>query len=203
MGAEVMAWAGRQKVGDIAAKLVLMALGNCCDDKTGECFPSMDFIMDYAECGRDYAKRKLRFLEKEGWIAREARFAPNGRQTSNLYKINLDKGVSFDEWRKSRDKKKGVTRVPPTQGLPESPLVRGPESPVEGCLSSPPLVSKNEYCALTRADKSLSRKGKRGCNPPAPPEPQCPQKRREIGEMMKSLAASLNVSKRNPFDRPN
>lgn len=151
MGAITLGWVCHQKVGDKAAKLVLMGIANCADDVTGECFPSIALLMEFAECSRPYLKEKLKFLEAEGWITKSERRAENSRQTSNLYKIIFDRGISTEKWRiereaarKAREARGRGNYSTPSQGQPGQPGEGKPEQPLDRKPEQPPLSNKNE-----------------------------------------------------------
>jgi hypothetical protein len=204
MGAEVLGWAGRQKVGDVAAKLVLMALADSCNDKTGECYPRRSTIMEYAECGEDHVKRKLRKLEKDGWIKRTPRYDQNGRQTSSSYTIIFERGVSFEEWRKQRREARGDRNPPtPAQGGAESPPVGGPGAPVEGGLGAPPRTFNNERKKDAQGSEGTpaaplcpSRPPAHTVTPDGAPVPATADKRREIGAQMNALVAQMRMNQK-------
>lgn len=71
--------------------LVLMALADCADAESGECFPSIEHISRAARASRRTVVLTLKALEADGWIKIDVRTRANGSQTSNLYTINTQK----------------------------------------------------------------------------------------------------------------
>jgi hypothetical protein len=140
MSGEIILWAVRQDIKNHTAKLVLQALGDAYDDRTGRCFPSHESICDFVRRSETQIKQAIRWLEEEGWIKREARFTSTGRQTSNGYEINFEKGESFEAMierrRKIRGEKPGGGEKSGGGGNP--PGVGAENRPVEEAENSPP-----------------------------------------------------------------
>lgn len=200
MGTEAVGWVIRQNIKDPLAKLVLIGLADCFHDKTGECFPSKATLLEVAPCSEDCLKKKMRYLEKEGWIKRVRRFEANGRQTTNAYEILFERGVTREEYARQQAEKReakqskgrGDQKSPP-RGDHKSPG-GVTTKPLRGVTENPPLTTTNEQrSAQARTSISLPREGA-GCNRPAPPEPPCPEMRRKIGDEMKALVAKMKVS---------
>src|SRR5688572_6985879 len=95
MSGEIALWAARQDIKNHAAKMVLIALGDAFDDRTGLCFPSHESLCDFVRRGETQVKEAVRWLEGEGWIKREARFDKSGRRSSNGYEIIFTRGETF------------------------------------------------------------------------------------------------------------
>lgn len=72
MSGEIALWAARQDIENHAAKMVLIALGDAFDERTGLCFPSHQVLRDFVRRGETQIKEALRWLEAEGWIKRHA-----------------------------------------------------------------------------------------------------------------------------------
>jgi len=70
------------------ATLVLHALLDRANNKTGECFPSLKTIAKDTNLSKSSVQRGLKELLVKGVIVKQARFkAGDGAQTSNLYTI--------------------------------------------------------------------------------------------------------------------
>lgn len=70
---------------DAKEKLVLIALLEHCDED-GICWPSNGKLQEYSNCSPATITRKLRALERDGWLQRKKR-----KHRSNLYRVNLEK----------------------------------------------------------------------------------------------------------------
>ena len=67
--------------------LILLCLADHAND-AGECWPSYDRIALRCRCTKRHAIRCIERLRQEGWITKECQ-QRNGRQTSNLFCLNL------------------------------------------------------------------------------------------------------------------
>ena len=76
------------------ARLVLLALADCCNDDAS-CWPSIRKLANKANVSEPILKKYLNALIEIGVISREEREDAIGRQTSNLYTINVDR-IGFD-----------------------------------------------------------------------------------------------------------
>ena len=76
--------------GDAQAKLVLVALCNYAN-ADGVCWPSIETLVRISSCHRATVFRKLKLLEKEGWIERVARTTKRGATAVSHYQINAQK----------------------------------------------------------------------------------------------------------------
>ena len=128
----------RDVVGTSATEqLVLLALAHAADDKSGECFPSLETLAKRTHLNRSSVRRSLDSLKERGllkWISGGRK--KNGRVLSNLYKLNLprktkkqEEDVVFESWDgvdNSNDWGSQCTpyqaHSEPTQGLTVSPL---------------------------------------------------------------------------------
>lgn len=72
------------------AKLVLIALADAANPE-GICWLGLKSLQNAAHCSERSAQYALRWLETEGWLLRRFRYTESGRQTSNLYQINVAK----------------------------------------------------------------------------------------------------------------
>jgi hypothetical protein len=72
------------------ARLVLLALADTCSDE-GVCFPSLKTLAKKANISEETTRKFLHAFEKIGLVKSEKRFNPQGRRTSNTYKLNVEK----------------------------------------------------------------------------------------------------------------
>lgn len=90
MSIQAVAWALEQTIDDPAAKLVLIALCNAYNGKNGRCDPSRARLAHEASCSIRTVDRKLEWLAEQGWITAVSSFEKTGRQTANVYYLNLE-----------------------------------------------------------------------------------------------------------------
>lgn len=157
MSGEIALWAARQDIKNHAAKMVLIALGDAFDDRTGLCFPSHESLCDFVRRSETQIKDALRWLEGDGWIKRESRFAEGGRQKSNHYEIVFDRGESFEAMVARRRKVRGGGGKSGGGGKPPG---EGAENrPPEGAESDPPLTESlvNKGAPAREGDKSTGK----------------------------------------------
>lgn len=116
--------------------LVLMALADCADASSAECFPGLDHIRHAARASRRTVVDTLKALEADGWITVEKRLRPNGSQASNLYRINIEKlglpplpvrsaakgGAKTAPHGGAETARGGVQKLHPTGGAKTAPL---------------------------------------------------------------------------------
>jgi hypothetical protein len=90
MSVQAIGWAFDQAIGDPLAKLVLIALANHSNGKSGRCNPKVETLA--GECAQTPSniKKKLAYLEQSSLIKRVSRFAPSGTQLANGYVLLLD-----------------------------------------------------------------------------------------------------------------
>ena len=120
-------------------QLVLLALAHAADDKSGECFPSLETLAKRTHLNRSSVRRSLDSLKERGllkWISGGRK--KNGRVLSNLYKLNLprktkkqEEDVVFESW-DGVDNSQGW--VPERDGYPSQRET--PHSPAAGPLPS-------------------------------------------------------------------
>lgn len=79
-----MAAVMQMKIGDPAAKLLLLALADRADKETGQCWPSLARLAEDTEMSAATIKRRLIQLEERGFIIRTQR-----DQQSTLYTLAL------------------------------------------------------------------------------------------------------------------
>ena len=83
----------QMKIGDPAAKLVLLALADRADKETGQCWPSLARIAEDTELSVTTVKRRLNKLEERGLIRRDQR-----DHNSTLYTLApTEPGVGLTE----------------------------------------------------------------------------------------------------------
>jgi hypothetical protein len=158
MSGEVALWAARQDIKNHPAKMVLIALGDAFDDRSGRCFPSRQAIADFVRRSESATKAAIRWLEENGWIKREARFTESGRQTSSSYEIIFERGESFldmverrrkihgdkqarwDANRKALEGERGYIPPENDEGAVEDPQSGRESAPSKGTEKSPPLT---------------------------------------------------------------
>ena len=93
MSWSALKWASEVKVGNSTDKLILIILANFTDAED-TCYPSHRKIAELCECSTDTVIRSLKRLKEFNFIEIEKRFQltqnNNHRQTSNIYKLNID-----------------------------------------------------------------------------------------------------------------
>ena len=93
MSWSALKWASEVKVGNSTDKLILIILANFTDAED-TCYPSHRKIAELCECSTDTVIRSLKRLKELNFIEIEKRFQltqnNNHRQTSNIYKLNID-----------------------------------------------------------------------------------------------------------------
>jgi len=93
MSWKALYWASQKETGSTASKLVLIMLCNYADENN-ETYPSHKTLAKVCECSKDTILRHLKVLEEKGLIYTISRYEKldNGkkRQTSNLYRINVE-----------------------------------------------------------------------------------------------------------------
>jgi hypothetical protein len=165
MSGEIALWAARQDIKNHAAKMVLIALGDAFDDRTGMCFPSHEAIGDFVRRSESALKEAIRHLEAEGWIKREARFTESGRQTSSSYQIIFERGESFEAMVARRRKIRGEKqsrmeensrRADEETGGGMPPPQKAEDRPSRGAEKSLPLTESilNKGAPAREGDKS-------------------------------------------------
>lgn len=83
-----MSWAWDQRVGDPAAKLVLMKLADQANDQ-GKCWPSQRSLADECEMSLNTVRRKLELLYAAGLVSAEQRRRDDGGLTSLMYRVGF------------------------------------------------------------------------------------------------------------------
>jgi len=142
MSHQATAWAVNQRVGDPAAKLLLLTLAEAASIEESECYPAIGTLAERIESSEDTVKRKLRVLVERGLIEIKARKRGNGSSTSNLYRLLLHGSPAGHQGTPAN--------CPPPQIAPPLPPQIAPPTPAELCggggghSSAPPrIVRKN------------------------------------------------------------
>lgn len=94
MGIRAINWATRQRVGNATAKHALLWLAFHANEKSGECFPSVELLMEEMEVGsKNTVKAALKTLIDAGLISSKREMKGN-RVSRTFYRLNLDGSIS-------------------------------------------------------------------------------------------------------------
>lgn len=157
-------------------KFVLLALADWADDD-GLCFPSKGKLQ--RKCGAlsvGSVTRALRQLVEWGMIERTANYASNGRQTTNVYRLRLDRSAPVavaEATRKDAEAEEGITETPSPSDDAESfeTSIDSRESTGEGVQAdSLPGSHGSDSLGGVTADSPMTRHNYPE-SPPLPPEP--------------------------------
>lgn len=88
MSVRAMSWAFRSQRAPLD-RLVLLALADFSDDD-GACWPGIGTLVERTGMSRRGVHAALARLQADGLLSVRERCAPGGRQTSNVYTLNLD-----------------------------------------------------------------------------------------------------------------
>lgn len=91
MSAEATFWAWRQSFRYGTAKLILLCLADCHNDKTGRCNPSLDYLVRKTGLNRKSIGPAIRWLEENGYVEVERR---HGAGSNYTLKTSTDIGTS-------------------------------------------------------------------------------------------------------------
>jgi hypothetical protein len=116
MSLEARNWARRIGGLSIAAKAVLMALADHADAE-GKAWPKLKTLAEITSMTERHVRRQIGVLEERGLLAREDRFRRDGAQTSNMYRLAIERPAGKSE---PADKE-----TPPKGPPPKAPTVRG------------------------------------------------------------------------------
>lgn len=106
-----MAWAAKQPCKNSLSKLTLLMLANYADSHN-KTYPSYATLAKMCECNERTVMRAIKLLEQDGLIKIQKRFTDEGKQTSNIFILNIggDKkdmvGVTKSTPKTVRDKQK-------------------------------------------------------------------------------------------------
>lgn len=89
MSIQAVDWALRQWIESPGAKLVLVAVANYVDHRTGAGWPSLGSLIEETCMSRRTIQRHVECLVGLGLVRKTERFETSGRQTSNLYSLDL------------------------------------------------------------------------------------------------------------------
>ncbi len=117
MSVAAVTWALSQWL-DPAPKMVLVAIADCVNHKSGEdaSFPSLDDLAEIACQHRRTVQRHILTLESLGLLIKQHRRAEGGRQTSNLYRINMNMVVRREPGDSDDEPAPQVDNLPPLAG---------------------------------------------------------------------------------------
>lgn len=88
MSFDAMAWAAKQKTNNSLTKLVLIMLANY-TDQDHKTFPSYKHLASLCECTERSVMNCVKSLQEQGMLVIEHRFGADGKQTSNLFTLNV------------------------------------------------------------------------------------------------------------------
>ena len=89
MSVKALTWAFDQPI-SATDKVVLLALADYANEH-GLCWPSISSLVQRAHVGERTVQRALQSLEDAGFITRERRKRENGSDTSNIYRLCLER----------------------------------------------------------------------------------------------------------------
>lgn len=137
MSLEARNWARRIGGLSIAAKAVLMALADHADAE-GKAWPKLKTLAEITSMTERHVRRQIGVLEERGLLAREDRFRRDGAQTSNMYRLAVERPATEREPAKKVEPPKG----PP----PKAPTVRGRRTTkaAQGTPSEPSSADKED-----------------------------------------------------------
>lgn len=91
MSIQDVGWVLDQDIQNPGAKLVLVCIANHIHSRMDYAFPSIDNIALEASMSRRSVQRHIKWLEDQEYLVIERSFDGNSRQTSNRYRLNLDR----------------------------------------------------------------------------------------------------------------
>jgi len=134
MSLEARKWARRIGGLSIAAKAVLMALADHADAE-GKAWPKLKTLGEATSMTERHVRRQIGVLEERGLLAREDRFRRDGGQTSNIYRLAIERPGAGREDADKPEPAKG----PP----PQDPPVRGRRT-TSSAQGTPPEPSSSD-----------------------------------------------------------
>lgn len=111
MSFNAMAWAAKRPCKNSLTKLVLLMLANYADEHN-RTWPSYKHLAKLCECNERSVMRAVKSLEEDGALDIWPRFTDAGRQTSNLFKLHVDKGDKKDTERVTKTTPNTVSLKP-------------------------------------------------------------------------------------------
>ncbi len=146
MSVAAVTWALSQWL-DPAPKMVLVAIADRVNHKAGDGFgfPSLEDIAEISCQHRRTVQRHIASLENLGLLIKEHRRADGGRQTTNLYKINMDVVITRDGEAEAAESGSQVDKLPPSSGGQIATLGGGTGATLGGGTCATPTINgKNE-----------------------------------------------------------
>lgn len=134
MSLEARNWARRIGGLSIAAKAVLMALADHADAE-GKAWPKLKTLAEITSMTERHVRRQIGMLEERGLLAREDRFRRDGGQTSNIYRLAIE--------RPTAEREPAEKATPPKGPPPKAPAVRGRRT-TKAAQGTPPEPSSSD-----------------------------------------------------------
>ncbi|MDH2927251.1 helix-turn-helix domain-containing protein [Lonepinella koalarum] len=108
---------------DSTTKLILLRLADNANDETGECFPSLAYLQDKCSIkSKTTIRLALTKLQELGFILVIKRKKESGINTSNLYKLNMEKILTKTKITKNSSVKSSGSETVPLDGSETVPL---------------------------------------------------------------------------------
>lgn len=137
MSLEARNWARRIGGLSIAAKAVLMALADHADSE-GKAWPKLKTLAEITSMTERHVRRQIGVLEGRGLLVREDRFRKDGGQTSNVYRLAIERPAAGRERTDMSEPPKGPPpKDPPGRG-------RGTTKTAQGTPPEPSSSDKEE-----------------------------------------------------------
>jgi hypothetical protein len=127
--------------------MVLVAIADVVNHKGGEdcSFPSLDYLAEISCQHRRTVQRHIATLEALGLLVKEHRRAEGGRQTSNIYRVNMNVLIRRAADNDDEEPKPQVDKLPPSSGGQIATLGGGMGATLEGGTCATPTINgKNE-----------------------------------------------------------
>lgn len=131
MSLHAMKWAAKQRVGCGVAKAVLMCLADYHNAETGQCFPSIQTIMNYTEYSDRTIQKKLFRLTTLGLI----RITPRSG-TSNAFHLQFEAGTARQQEVEPTPEPPNVVHPTPERGTGD-PRTSDGVTGINGNITSP------------------------------------------------------------------
>jgi hypothetical protein len=135
MSNEALNWAFAQDISPTARKFVLVALADCHNAKTGDCYPSYNTIAKKTNMNRKTVWSHIKALIESGYITCEQKARNNGSSNNNQYKLCFEVVTECNQ-------PSGNTPTPPVTECNQPSGNTPPQSTV--------IQSEREREALTR-----------------------------------------------------
>ena len=94
MSLQAHVWAWAQSEVTTNEKIILLALADRHNADTNECWPSNRRLAEDTRMSEASVKKITRSLCERGFISKEERRTPNGKHTSNLYRLHIPKNFA-------------------------------------------------------------------------------------------------------------